>query len=235
MIFGAGLGTRFKPWTDKHPKALAPVNGKPLLQRNIEYLVSFGLKNIVVNVHHFADQIVESLQSNNDWGANIIVSDEKDQVLETGGGLIKAKDLFDPQADILTINVDILTSLDLHQFLSFHHQEKPLVSLAVTNRKTSRCFVFDQTLRLTGWKNLQTGEEKIKVHTADPIQRAFSGISIFSPQFFEVVPQKGKFSLVDSFLSLAADYRILGFDHSGDKWVDVGKPETVEIAEKLFQ
>lgn len=234
MIFGAGLGTRFKPWTDKHPKALALVNGKPLLQRNIEYLEQYGINDIVVNVHHFADQVLETLNKNKNWGANIFISDETDEVLETGGGLWKAKHLFKPDADILTINVDILTNLDLSRFLAFHRDHQPLISLAVSDRKTSRCFVFDENNRLIGWKNQQTGEEKMRVSANLSFNKAFSGISIFSRRFFEVVPQRGKFSLVDAFLSLAAEYPILGYDHSGDKWVDVGKPETVAVAEGLF-
>ena len=234
MIFSAGLGTRFKPWTDRHPKALAPINGKSLLQRNIAYLQQYGFIDIVVNVHHFASQITNALDENNGWGSNILVSDETDVVLETGGGLWKARGLFAKDEDILTINVDILTTLDLGAFLAFHRSRRPLVSLAVSDRKTSRCFVFDQANRLTGWRNLQTGEERIITPAEHTVNKAFSGISIFSPSFFEKVTQRGKFSLVDAFLSLSAEYPILAYDHTGDNWVDVGKPETVPVAESLF-
>ena len=115
MIFCAGLGTRFKPWTDKHPKALALVNGKSLLQRNIEYLQQYGIKDVIVNVHHFAEQIINAIEKNNGWGSNIIISDETDEVLETGGGLLKAKDLFTPGEKFITCNVDILTDLESGQ------------------------------------------------------------------------------------------------------------------------
>ena len=138
MIFSAGLGTRFKPWTDKHPKALATVNGKPLLQRNIEYLQSFGMKDIIVNVHHFANQIKEAIEKNSGWGSNIIISDERNEVLETGGGLLKAKGLFTPGEKFITCNVDILTNLDISKLITFHKESKALISFAVTNRKTSR-------------------------------------------------------------------------------------------------
>ena len=124
MIFSAGLGTRFKPWTDKHPKALAIVNGKSLLQRNIEYLQSFGIKDVIVNVHHFANQIEKAIEKNNGWGSNIIISDERNEVLETGGGLLKAKDLFTPGEKFITCNVDILTSLDV--FDSFLQRVFPI-------------------------------------------------------------------------------------------------------------
>ncbi|HEY1200543.1 MAG TPA: sugar phosphate nucleotidyltransferase, partial [Niastella sp.] len=119
MVFAAGLGTRFKPWTDKHPKALAVVNGKSLLRRNIEYLHQYGINNVVVNVHHFAYQIVEAIQQNKGWGSNITISDETDMVLETGGGIKKAEPLFTTD-NIVVVNVDILTDLDLGKLIAFH-------------------------------------------------------------------------------------------------------------------
>jgi N-acetyl-alpha-D-muramate 1-phosphate uridylyltransferase len=235
MIFSAGLGTRFKPWTDQHPKALAVINGKSLLQRNIEYLQAYGFDEVIVNIHHFPEQIVAALDQHNGFGSRILISDESALVLETGGGLLKAKPLFTPGEDFLTINVDILTTLDLQAFLSFHQQKKALVSLAISNRKSSRCFVFDENSRLTGWRNLQTGEEKIRVDTPVQYNRSFSGISLFNYAFFDKLQLEGKFSLVDAYLSLAAGNPIFGFDHSGDKWVDVGRLESVAVAETLFQ
>jgi len=142
MIFAAGLGTRLKPFTDNHPKALAVVNGKPLLQRNIEYLKSFGIDEIVINVHHFADQIIEFLEENNYFGIEIIISDETDQVLETGGGLVKAKDNF--TEDFLVMNVDILTDLNLAEFIKAHQENKAIVSLAVSDRDSSRKLFFNE-------------------------------------------------------------------------------------------
>src|SRR5256885_13969273 len=143
MIFCAGLGTRFKPWTDKHPKALALVNGKSLLQRNVEYLQQYGIKDVIVNVHHFADQIIDAIKKNNGWGRNIMVSDEKSELLETGGGLLSAKDLFKRDQKFITCNVDILTDLDLNKLIEFHDNHRSLISFAVTSRKTSRYFLFD--------------------------------------------------------------------------------------------
>src|SRR5437762_3329109 len=164
MIFSAGLGTRFKPWTNFHPKALATVNGKSLLQRNIEYLQKYGINDVIVNVHHFADQVLDALKKNDGWGSNIIVSNESDELLETGGGLLRAKDLFKPGERFITCNVDILTDLDLNKLKTFHEQNGALTSFGVTKRQTSRYFLFDEEGRLCGWRNTKTSEEKIVIH-----------------------------------------------------------------------
>jgi len=233
MILGAGLGTRFKPWTDKHPKALALVNGKTLLERNLLYLQSFGIKDVLVNVHHFADQIRHAIIVNDGWGSNISISDESNEVLETGGGLKKAAGYFDEGSFIL-MNADILTDLDLKIMISFHEKYKPLATLAVTDRKSSRYFLFDQNDQLCGWRNKKSGEEIISIQGSLLTEKAFSGIHIISPQIFPLIHQQGKFSIVDVYLELAAAHTILGFDHSGSKLVDVGMPEAIAIAEKLF-
>jgi len=234
MIFSAGLGTRFKPWTNKHPKALAQINGKSLLQRNVEYLQQYGIKNIIVNVHHFAGQIIDAIKQNDGWGSDIAISDETNEVLETGGGLLKAKDLFEKGARFITCNVDILTDLDLDRLLSFHEMHKALISFAVTNRKTSRYFLFDENDRLCGWRNTKTGEERIVIRKPGLVEKAYSCVVVFEPEIFSLIPFQGKFSLVEVYLKLAADHLILGYDHTGDRFVDVGKPESIAIAESLF-
>ncbi|MEO6721143.1 MAG: sugar phosphate nucleotidyltransferase [Ferruginibacter sp.] len=237
LIFSAGLGTRFKPWTDKHPKALAIVNGKSLLQRNVEYLQQYGITDVVVNVHHFADQIIEAVEKDDGWGSNIIISDETAEVLETGGGLLKAQHLLKTDQPFITLNVDILTDLDINKLLAFHRERKPLVSFGVTDRKTSRYFLFDEQNRLRGWRNVITGEERgpfLNEPSKPLVQKAYSCVVVFEPEFLSLVRQRGKFSLVDPYLDLAADHVILGYDHTGDKLVDVGKPESVLVAEKLF-
>lgn len=237
MIFSAGLGTRFKPWTDAHPKALALINGKSLLQRNIEYLQQFGVKDIIINVHHFAEQIEEAVYKNSGWGSNITISDERNLLLETGGGLLKAKKLFTPGKKFITCNVDILTDLDLRNLLSFHELNKPLISFGVTDRETSRYFLFDKNNRLCGWKNKKTGEEKISINKPDLTEKAYSCVVVFEYAIFDLMEKsgfKGKFSLTDVYLKLAADHLILGFDHTGDKLVDVGKPESIATAASLF-
>lgn len=234
MIFAAGLGTRFKPWTDKHPKALAIVSGKSLLQRNIEYLQQYNITDVVVNVHHFSEQIIKAVEKNNGWGSNIIISDESNEVLETGGGLLKAKSLLQDNEPFVTLNADILTDLSISDLLTFHQQNNALISFGITNRKSSRCFLFDENNRLCGWENNVTGEQKISIAKDNLKPMAYSCVAVFEPNTFDLIPQKGKFSLTETYLSLAADHLIMGYDHSGDHFIDVGKPESVAIAEKMF-
>jgi NDP-sugar pyrophosphorylase family protein len=234
MIFAAGLGTRFKPWTDAHPKALAVINGKSLLQRNIEYLQQYGIKEVVVNVHHFADQVVSAINENNGWGSNVIISDETDEVLETGGGLLKAKELLQGSEPFFTLNADFLTDLNLNNLLAYHQQKKGIISFGITSRKSSRNFLFDEDNRLCGWMNTATGEKRISIDKPNLKPMAYSCVVVFEPSVFDLIPQRGKFSLVDTYLSLAADHLIYGYDHTGDRLVDVGKPESVAVAESLF-
>jgi MurNAc alpha-1-phosphate uridylyltransferase len=245
MILAAGLGTRFKPWTDQHPKALAPVNGKPLLQRNIEYLQQYGIREVVVNVHHFADQIIDTLRAHGGWGSEIMISDETTAVLETGGGLKKARPWLE-NAPFVLMNVDILTDMDLGAMIADHFQHRPLATLATTNRGTSRYFLFDEQDVLCGWRNVKTGQERLAdAHhpgrLADPggptgtlEQRAFSGIHVIDPAIFDLIRLDGKFSVVDLYLDLAASQIIRSHDHSDSKLIDVGKPSAAEEAARLF-
>lgn len=241
MLFAAGLGSRLKPFTDSHPKALAEVNGITLLERNIKYLQKFGVQDVIVNVHHFADQIIETIEKNKGWGSKITISDEREEVLETGGGLKKAAWYFEGQKEFVVMNVDILTDLDLSEMILQHQQERPLATLAVTQRKTSRYFLFDIDGHLCGWRNVQTGEEKpADLRTsnedyADFKMKAFSGIHIIDPFIFSLIKQEGKFSMVDVYLDLMQKKRINSFDHSGGILVDVGKPENLIKAAELFQ
>ena len=244
MILAAGLGTRLKPFTDHHPKALAMVNGKSLLQRNVEYLLAYGITEIIVNVHHFADQIVDAVQSNNGWGASITISDESDEVLETGGGLLRAANYFEGEERWLVMNADILTDLDLHKMiaadeLNAQKAEGDLVAtLAVTNRSTSRNLIFNQAGTLCGWKNNNTGEEKWALPLRDlntAVPKAFSGIQIIHAPFFQEVQLRGKFSLIDAYLQLAQHYAMYYYDHSDGILLDVGKPESIEKAAALFK
>lgn len=274
MILAAGLGTRFKPWTDEHPKALALVNGKSLLQRNIEYLQGYGIRDVVVNVHHFADQIIEALTVNKGWGSRFTISDETDSVLETGGGLKKARGFLEDGPFVL-MNVDILTDMNLLDMIADHfgsgdrvgvgagaaagsgemalsggmrEVSVPLATLAVTNRVTSRYFLFNRKDELCGWRNVTTGQERMArpaeavaentdtiTGNADALfQKAFSGIHVIDPAIFPLIERTGKFSMVDLYLDLAVQHTIRGFDHSRSRLIDVGKPESAEQAAKLF-
>ncbi len=236
MILAAGLGTRLKPWTDYHPKALAVVNGKSLLQRNIEYLQKFEINEVIVNVHHFANQIITAINLSNGWGSKVIISDETQEVLETGGGLLKAAPLLKGEEPFALINADILTHLDLHEMINYHQQNTSLATLATTNRQTSRYFLFDENNNLCGWRNVKTGAEKtgLKPLGGNEVQKAFSGIHIINPHIFSLVKQQGKFSMVEVYLNLMDEYLIKSFDHSETAFIDVGKPESIPDAEKLF-
>jgi len=244
MILAAGLGTRLKPFTNNHPKALAVVNGKSLLQRNVEYLLSFGITDIIVNVHHFADQIIDAVNENKGWGANITISDETDEVLETGGGLLRAANYFESEDRWLVMNADILTNLDLHKMIAADEAyaikaEGDLVAtLAVTDRSSSRNLIFNQSGTLCGWKNNNTGEEKWALPLRDPnsaVPKAFSGIQIVHAAFLQEVQLRGKFSLIDAYLQLAQHYAIHFYDHSDGILLDVGKPESLEKAATIFK
>jgi len=233
MLFAAGLGTRFKPWTDKHPKALAVVNGKTLLQRNIEYLQKYDITDVVVNVHHFPDQIIEAVEKNNGWGSTITISDESDELLDTGGGLLKAKHLLFRDT-ILTLNVDILTEVNLKDFLTHHQQENALVTVAVSDRETSRYLLFNKYNRLIGWRNKKTEETKIVIEAKEIFEKAYSGMAIFQPEALDLITLRGKFSLIDAYLQLAPQNKIAAYDHSGERWADVGKPDSIAAAEQMF-
>lgn len=234
MIFAAGLGTRLKPWTDHHPKALAIVNGKSLLQRNIEYLQRHGIYDVIVNVHHFASQVTEIVATMRGWGSTITISDETYEVLETGGGLKKAAWYFDGEDDFVVMNADILTDMNLSGMIAAHRKTEALATLAVSARNSSRYFLFDDTGRLSGWENVQTGEQKIVRPGAPLVQKAFSGIHVVSAGLAGKITRHGKFSMVDVYLDLAKDEVIGSYDHTGANLVDVGKPENVLVAEKLF-
>jgi NDP-sugar pyrophosphorylase family protein len=236
MLLAAGLGTRLKPWTDNHPKALALVNGKPLLQRNIEYLRSSGITEVVVNVHHLARQVIDAIEQNEGWGSNITISDESDAVLETGGGLKKAAWFFENQTSFILMNVDILTDLSLDKLILAHSTGDRLATLATTNRKTSRYFLFDEEDILCGWKNTKTGEEKIIRHSSTLKPKAFSGIHAISTEIFSLMQLPGtKFSMVDVYLSLCNGHKLVSFDHSGSIFIDVGNRESLIRSETLFK
>lgn len=238
MILAAGLGSRLKPFTDKHPKALALVNGKSLLQRNIEYLQKIGITEVLVNVHHFADQIIDAVTSSHGWGSRVTISDETDAVLETGGGLKKAAWYFANETSFLLINADILTNLDLDTLIAQHTNTAALATLAVSVRNSSRYFLFSETGQLCGWKNQNTGEYK-PAHLTDGttghlIAKAFSGIQVIDTKLLLLMQREGKFSMVDVYLDLCAAHRILACDHTGATLLDVGKPESLALAATMF-
>ena len=234
MIFAAGFGTRLKPFTDKHPKSLCKVNGVTLLERNIKYLKSYGFYSLVINVHYFADQIIHFLEQNNYFDCQIEISDEREKILETGGGIVKAQHLLEND-DFLLMNADILTNLNLNQLVEQHKKNNHLATLAVLDRESSRKFLFSQENLLCGWENITTGEQKIAKIENEYKKLAFSGIHIVSPSIFPKIKQTGVFSITETYLDLAKTEAIFGFEHTNDLFVDVGTPASVLKAETLFK
>ena len=250
MIFAAGLGTRLKPLTDTLPKALVPLAGKTLLQWQIEKLKAAGIRDIVVNIHHFPDMIINYLKDNDNFGCNIQVSDERDMLLETGGGLHKAEEKFrslgvqefrSSNEGILICNVDILSNIDIPTLLQAYNPDEMGV-VVVSERETQRYLLFNDENRLCGWTNIATGE--VRGPIADyqsPIanrQLAFSGMQVLSPRIFdcmdEVVKQKGeKFSLIDLYLSIAQKEILRAYIPENYRMMDVGKIDQISEAESF--
>jgi NDP-sugar pyrophosphorylase family protein len=212
MIFAAGLGTRLYPLTGTIPKALVEVAGKQMLERVIEKLKVYGVQRIVINLHHFPDQIRSFVRQNKDFGIEILFSDESELLLDTGGGLKKAAKLFDRSQPILLHNVDVLSGLDLCKMADFHYERKAMATLFVQERISSRYFLFDKNQRLSGWRNVKTGEEIIPVKPAgELVELAFNGVHLISPEFLELITEEGKFSIVQVYLRLAAKHQIVGY------------------------
>lgn len=234
MIFAAGLGTRLYPLTSNVPKALVKVAGKTLLQRVIEKISQAGFTEIIINIHHFGDQIIEFLNLNQNFGLNIRISDEREQLLDTGGAILKAAPMLKGKEPFLVYNVDVLSNLDLSYLYNFHIKKGGLVTMAVRNRSTSRYLLFDGDMRLSGWKNLATGEEKIARRSEKYDSLAFSGIQIIDPALLDMITETGKFSLIPLYLRLAEHHLIYGFKDTSSLWMDLGKPDQLEDAEKLL-
>lgn len=244
LIFSAGLGTRLKPLTDTLPKALVPIGGKSLLQWQVERLRAAGITNIVVNVHHFADKIIEAIHEADGWGCTIQVSDERDCLLETGGGLRKAKDLLrshDDQTPILACNVDILSNIDLHA-IQEAYDPHTMGTLVVSQRDTQRYLLFDQQHVLRGWTNITTGEVRpASLQIQHDFQRlAFSGMQILNPAIFNhmdaIMAVKGeKFSLIDLYLSLCSEHIFKAYVPADYRMMDVGKIDQIDEAERFAQ
>ena len=233
MIFAAGLGTRLKPLTDTMPKALVRVGGQPLLWHVIQKLKAAGYELLVVNVHHFAEQIVDYLKANDNFGLDIRISDETNGLLETGGGIKKALPLFDPSEPILIHNVDILSNLDLSKTTDFGTSVKSVESVVVVSqRKTKRYLQFDDDMRLIGWKNIETCE--VKGREGRPL--AFSGIHMFHPSLAPLLEDwPDRFPIMDFYLKVCADHVIRGFEAPNLQLLDVGKLDTLEQAEVFME
>jgi N-acetyl-alpha-D-muramate 1-phosphate uridylyltransferase len=223
MILAAGLGTRLKPFTDLHPKALYEIEGCTLLEHAVNHLKTAGINDVIINVHHFADQIIAYIHLHDNFGLNIAVSDESGELLETGGGLKKASWFFDNCDGAIIRNVDILSDLDLLKMARAHMDSGSLATLAVRNRLTSRYFLFDDRMKLCGWENQATGERLLTRETATCTPFAFSGIQILDPRVLQSISEVGRFSLTDLYLRLARTHNISGYLEDGNVWKDVGR------------
>jgi len=254
FILAAGLGTRLNSATENRPKALVEINGKPLLQILIERLKQSGYTDIVVNVHHFADLVIDFLSANENFGVTIQISDEREQRLDTGGAILKAQPFLEDAPHFLVHNVDILSDINFSKITEHHVKSNALATLAVRDRDSSRKFLFDEKLCLKGWENTKTGEKRhCELQSSEAIQDtidcfatlamtieqltplAFSGIHIISSEIFKHIKQSGKFSIVETYLDLAKTFDICGFRHDEDFWLDVGKPEQLEQAQEFFK
>ncbi len=230
MILAAGLGTRLGSLTANCPKALVELNGTPLLALVIQRLQAAGFNEIIINVHHFADQIIQYLRTNNNFGLQISISDERDHLLDTGGGIKKAEWFFNDGQAFLVHNVDIISSIDLKALYQYHLDTQSMATLACKARHSSRYFLFDKQLRLCGWENTKTGERRITVPVLQEEirQLAFSGIHVIRPALLQQLTQSGAFSIIDGYLQLAPDNLINCFDTGDAEITDVGKPEQLQ-------
>jgi NDP-sugar pyrophosphorylase family protein len=222
MIFAAGLGTRLRPLTDDRPKALVEIAGMPLLDIQLRRLKNFGFEEVVVNVHHFADMVEQHLRSH-DYGMAIHISDERDLLRDTGGGLLHAQAFFPGDAPIYICNVDVLSDIDPIALMDLHLQSGALATLALRARPSDRYLVFDAAMRLCGWENRRSGETKGHIPT-DAQTFAFSGIQVISPALFPRMRHAGVFSIIDTYLDLAPTGLIHGWLDQHGVWMDVGKP-----------
>jgi N-acetyl-alpha-D-muramate 1-phosphate uridylyltransferase len=232
MILAAGLGTRLKPITDIKPKALVEVGGFTMLELSIRYLKKYGIKKLIINVHHFPDQIKDFLEEKNNFGLEILFSDESDALLDTGGAIKKARPLFDPQSPFILMAVDILTDLDLGAMIEFHEKHKPLVTLAVKDRSTSRSLLFNSSMQLKGWRNNRTGQLKGVDSDQGLIPLGFSVIHIIEPSIFNLIEEEGAFSIIDLYLRLMVRSKILGFRQDSSAWLEFGRIETIRELER---
>ncbi|MFO7868454.1 MAG: nucleotidyltransferase family protein [Bacteroidales bacterium] len=231
MIFAAGFGSRLKPITNNIPKALVKFRGKTLLEYAIEKLKHYSVDEIIVNVHHFSQQIKDFISSH-DFGIPIYISDETSLLRNTGGGLVHAQQYLQGDSPFFVYNVDIISTINLHDLLEFHMKHDALITLAVKERETSRYLLFDDNMELSAWENRVTNEHKIAKFSDNYIPFAFSGIQIVNPEIFELINETGCFSIMDLYLRLAQHNSIKAYNHTEDFWLDVGKFNEIKSVEK---
>ena len=240
MIFAAGLGTRLRPLTNDKPKALVEVGGVAMLERVINRLKSHGITEIVINIHHFGEKIIEFVKQHDNFGITIHISDERELLLDTGGGILKARQWLDGNEPIIIHNADILTDFDLHKMVEQHINSNADATLLVADRKTARYFYIGENNRLNGWTNISTGEVKPAEYLASDTDklRAFGGVHIVSPSIFSELKNYSpdpKFSITPFYIDKCKDLTIMGYTPTEKyQWHDIGKIESIAIAEQEF-
>lgn len=231
MIFAAGLGTRLMPLTADKPKALVTIDNVPLLELVIKKMIAYGITDIIINVHHFADKVIDFIKSKNNFGINIAISDERDTLLHTGGGLKRTAYFFSDGKPFLVHNTDIISDIDFNKLFAFHKQNDALATLAIRHRPTSRYLLFDKKNRLRGWENVKTGEKIVKDKRFKYLEQlSFSGIHIIHPNIFNLMPNDDIFSIITVYLDLMQKHKIIGYQHDDDFWLDVGKKPALKKA-----
>ncbi|MBO4722690.1 MAG: nucleotidyltransferase family protein [Muribaculaceae bacterium] len=243
MIFAAGLGTRLRPLTNDRPKALVEIGGKTMLERVIHRLSEAGFDDITINIHHFGQKVIDFLDEHDNFGLNIHISDERDMVLETGGGILKARHFLDGDEPFLVHNADILTDLDLLAMYQSHVESGAMATVLMKSRQTSRYFVFDDEYRLQGWINKSTGETRPEHFTYKKgmHELAFGGIHVISPSIFDELERyskahQAKFSTTPFYVDECHNHLIKGYvQETPYTWLDVGKPETLKEAEEMIK
>ncbi|MGD8781567.1 MAG: nucleotidyltransferase family protein [Ignavibacteria bacterium] len=240
MILAAGLGTRLKPITDNIPKALVKLNNKPLLDIIIEKLKASGFNDIIINVHHFADKIIDYIELNENFGIDITISDERDCLLDTGGGIKKASWFFDDGKPFLVHNVDIISKIDLNELYKYNIETNAAITLAVNKRESDRYLLFDKSNELTAWENKITGErkdvKKRNTENGEPKSERFygyCGIKIMHPKVFKYFPKEKIFSIIDFYLKTASLELVNCFKNNSE-WIDVGTKEKLISASKII-
>jgi len=238
MILAAGTGTRLKPLTDGMPKALVPIKGIPMLEHVITKIKAAGFTSIIINIHHFGEQIIDFLALKDNFGMDIKISDERNYLLDTGGGIKHANCYLDGEEPFLVHNVDIFTDVDLTTMYDSHINSKSLATLLVSRRQTSRQLLFNKEERLCGWRNRETGEVKSNTPQFDPsihFEYAFGGIHVISPEIFRLMDAwTGNFSIINFYLSVCAKYPIGLYTENDMQLIDAGKPKGLELARRLL-
>ncbi len=227
MIPAAGIGTRLKPLTNNKPKALVEVQGAPMLQHAIKYLISFGFKDIIINVHHFAEQIYEFLEKNKNFGIHIQISDETDLLLDTGGAIKKAEPFFKNEP-FLVYNVDIFTNINIHELINCHKNSDALITMAVKDRETTRPILFDEDLNLCEWRNVLTGDKKIcREPNGKLTPFGYSCVQVINPGIFDLIHTDAPFPIIPFYLGIASKHKIKAYVHNESEWLEVGRYQNI--------